>query len=146
MWHFDIWENKRCNSIFILKPWSWACLIVLWDLWSRNTHSYKTFENKESLKVKTPHYSLNHAYRFDNHFGEIDWVILRKLSSFIVFFPADQVFSFEYHLQKCSSNYSKEDFVGEISLNMEMEWYFVIQIKEIWSAILSLDIRDKIIL
>ena len=62
MWHFDIWENKRCSSIFILKPWSWACLIVLWDLWSRNTHSYKTFANKESLKVKTSHYSLSHAY------------------------------------------------------------------------------------
>ena len=62
MWHFDIWENKRCSSIFILKPWSWACLIVLWDLWSRNTHSYKTFANKESLKVKTSHYSSSHAY------------------------------------------------------------------------------------
>ena len=89
---------------------------------------------------------LKSCISFDNHFGEVDWVIPRKLSSFIVFFPEDQVSSFEYHLQKCSSNYNKEDFVREISLNMEMKWYFVIQIKEIWSAILSLDIRDKIIL
>ena len=146
MWHFDIWENKRCNSNFYSKtlklslPYRFMRFVIerysfIQDIWEQ-----RIFESQNTSLL------LKSCISFDNHFGEIDWVILRKLSSFIVFFPADQVSSFEYHLQKCSSNYSKEDFVGEISLNMEMEWYFVIQIKEIWSAILSLDIRDKIIL
>lgn len=124
MWHFDIWENKRCNSNFYSKtlklslPYRLMRFVIekysfIQDIWEQ-----RIFESQNTSLL------LKSCISFDNHFGEIDWVILRKLSSFIVFFPADQVSSFEYHLQKCSSNYSKEDFVGEISLNMEMDlWY-----------------------
>ena len=86
MWHFDIWENKRCNSNFYSKtlklslPYRFMRFVIekysfIQDIWEQ-----RIFESQNiSLLLKS-------CISFDNHFGEVDWVIPRKLSSFIVFF------------------------------------------------------------